>query len=532
MPITQPNWFLSNTKMGSPVNTRWSLPLLLGALFVYYFVVSLISRGYYQHDELAHLKQILGFWQSPLLYLTDPWSRGGYKLLFAIPALLGYYAIVATNLLFVVGAAWNAYRIARIYALKYAWLAIVLTGLQPFVINLSFRCYAEIPAMFFITLLVYLYLQKRWVLAAVVAAYLFTIRAELVVFPLLLGGYFLLRRKWVPFLCLGIAPAILNVLGFFYNGDPLYVWHLMVQGGLKDTYLRMGFFYFWLMLPEISGMVVIFLFITGYLAIIGWTREKWAALKKYHAVLIVFTVYFLMHCAFTAESFGFGRSGGVGRFMLVILPMVAIIALIGINFLVSGENRWYKLGISSSAFLLLLLLWWRMDKIEPMVYNGYTTLGFKMYNVVALVAAFVVAVILIFKRERKALMAGFLALILLLYALLCVKPFPLIGEDKNLVNAVSWLGQSGIRPRQVYANHTVAGYEYGRQTHHLHNMQQVNPFDLNTVAQAQPGDVFIIETHYTKDAIRKQLLSSAEFTILKKTDDSDASHPVWIVQRK
>jgi hypothetical protein len=168
MSFANVNRLLSKTGIESPIFARRLLPLLCGLLFVYYFVFSLVSNGYYQHDELGHLTQILGFWRSPLLYLTDPWSRGGYKLLYAIPALLGYYAVVTTNILFTVGAAWNSYRIARAYQLKYAWLAILLTGLQPFVINLSFRCYAEVPAMFFVTLLVYLYLQKRWIWVAVI----------------------------------------------------------------------------------------------------------------------------------------------------------------------------------------------------------------------------------------------------------------------------------------------------------------------------------------------------------------------------
>jgi hypothetical protein len=529
MSFTNVNRLLSKTAIDTPIITRWLPPLLCGLLFVYYFVVSRISTGYYQHDEVGHLMQILGFWRSPLVYLTDPWSRGGYKLLYAIPTLFGYYAIVTTNILFAVGAAWISYRIARAYELKYAWLAILLTGLQPFVINLAFRCYAEVPAMFFVTLLVYLYLKKRWVWVAVVASYLFTIRAELVVFALLLGGYFVIQKKWIPFLWLGIAPLILNILGFFLNGDPLYVWHIMVQGGVKDTYMRMGFFYFWLMLPEISGMVVIFPFITGYLSILYRAKEKWVALKKYHAVIIVFTVYFLMHCAFTAESFGFGRSGGVGRFMLVILPMVSVIALIGINFLVADENKWYRLVLCSIAFLLLLLLWWRMDKVAPLVYYGYATLNFKMYNIAALATTFIIATTLIFEAEGRALMAGFLALIVSVYTLRSVKPVPIIGEDKNLVTAVSWLYQSKIRTHQVFANHPVAIYEYGKQ---IHDLWQVNGYDSNTVAHAQPGDVFVLEEHYTDEGIGKQLLSSNDFKVLKKVDSNDTKLPAWVVQRK
>lgn len=529
MSFTAVNRFLTKTDFNNPILTRWLPPVLCGLLFIYYFVVSLISKGYYQHDELGHLTQILGFWRSPLVYLTDPWSRGGYKILYAIPTLLGYYGVVTTNILFTVGAAWGSYRIARAYELKYAWLAILLTGLQPFVINLSFRCYAEIPAMFFITLLVYLYQKKRWVWVAVVASYLFTIRAELVVFALLLGAYFVIQRKWIPFLFLGIAPVILNILGFCLNGDPLYVWHLMIQGGLKDTYMRMGFFYFWLMLPEISGMIVIFLFITGYLAILYRGKEKWAALKKYHAVFIVFTVYFLMHCAFTAESFGFGRSGGVGRFMLVILPMVSVIAGIGINFLVADENKWYKLGLCSIPLLLLLLLWWRMDKVAPLVYDGYATLGFKLYNIAALATTFIMATTLIFEAEGRPMVAASLALIISLYAIRCVKPFPLIGEDKNQMTAITWFCQSKIHPHQLYANHPVARYEYGKQ---VHDLWQVKRFDLNTVAHAQPGDVFVLDEHYTDEETGKQLLSSKNFTILKKVDANNAELPAWVVERK
>jgi hypothetical protein len=383
--------------------------------------------------------------------------------------------------------------------------------------------------MFFVSLLVYLYQQKRWVWVAVVASYLFTVREELAIFALFLGVYFVVQKKWIPFLCLGIAPIILNILGFFVFGDPLYVWHMMVQGGLKDTYVRMGFFYFWLMLPDISGMVVIFLFITGYLAILYPGRENWSRLKKYHAVFIVFTVYILMHCAFTAQSFGFGRSGGVGRFMLVILPMVSVIALIGINFLVANENKWYKLVLCCIAFLVLLLLCWRMDKIAPLVYYGYTTIECKTYNIAALIATLIIATALIFTTRRQTFFAALLGLTVSLYALSCVKPVPMIGEDKNLVTAVSWFCQSGIHPHQVYANHAVACYEYGKR---MHDPWKTKSYDLNTVVHAQPSDVFVVEEHYTDERVCHLLLSSGDFKILIKVDANDTDMPVWLVERK
>jgi hypothetical protein len=233
-----------------------------------------------------------------------------------------------------------------------------------------------------------------------------------------------------------------------------------------------------------------------------------------------------MHCAFTAESFGFGRSGGVGRFMLVILPMVSVIALIGIDFLLTDENKWYKLLLGSISFLLLLLLWWRMDAIAPLVYHGYVTLSFTMYNIAALLITFVMVLALIFEAKEQALVAGLLAFIIALYTLRCVKPFPLIGEDKNMVTAISWLYQSNIHPRQVYANHPVACYEYGKR---LDDWWQVKEYDLNTVAHAQPGDVFIVEVHYTGGNVRNQLLSSKEFTVLQKVDANNARQPAYVV---
>lgn len=523
------NRILLKNTVDTPVLNRWLPPVLCGLLFIYYFVVCLISEGYYQHDEVTHLVQILGFWRSPLLYLTDPWSRGGYKLLYAIPALMGYYAIVVTNLLFVVGAAWMSYRIARIYALQYAWLAILFAGLQPFVINLAFRCYPEIPAMFFITLLVYLYTTKRWIGVAIVASFLFTIRAELVVFALLLGGFFAIRKQWIPFLCLGIAPVILNCLGYWLNGDPLYVWHLMLQGGLKDTYQRSGFFYFWLMLPEISGVVIVFLFLTGYLAILYRVREKWAALKRFHAVLIVFTVYFLLHCAFTARSFGFGRSGGVGRFMLVILPMVSVIALIGINFFMSRERTWYKLTLGSIAFVLLLLLMIRLEKIAPLVFQGYATLQLKTYNIIALLLAFLLVLAVIITTKGRWLVAGSLALVVALYTLLCVKPFPTIGEDRNQIAAIAWLHASKIIPRQLYINHPVAYYTYD-QLVNKHGTSQ--GFNQQTIARAQPGDVFVVELHYTDGSTRKEIFASRDFTVINKADADNRKYPAWVMMRK
>lgn len=495
--------------------------------FVFFWIYSRYSDGFYQQDEVGHYLQIIDFWSNPLLYLLDMWARGGYKLIYALPGLLGKQGVILTNIFFSASSCYLAYLIARYYRLKYPLLAIVFTGMQPFVLNLSFRCYSEIPSMFFMTLLVFLFLKDKYKTAALVSSFLFTIRQELAVFALILGIFFLIKRQWLPFILLAVAPLLLNILGWVKYNDALYVWNMMTKGGLQDSYARNGFFYLWLMLPEIMGMIIFYFML---LPIIGFLLKsgKWIMLKKYAVLLLAFGIYFLMHCAFTSKSFGFGRSGGLGRFLMVILPLGAVIALGGVNYLLSQAKRSHKLITIVLSLTLIAVFFSYQEEILPAVFYGYVALADISKNMNALVLAALCCFVLVFFQRAGTYISIAITGILMIYCFSVIKPIELIAEDSLMSDASEWILSNNPDAKRIYSDHIMFDYFYrdggGPK-------KALTGYDSTTLSASGEGELFVFENHYAIKKVNPDRFNNGQFQVLKEFSDNSSNVKAFIIRK-
>ncbi|HYE59476.1 MAG TPA: hypothetical protein VD948_13265, partial [Rhodothermales bacterium] len=101
---------------------------LLGLTFALaagYFVFSLASTGFYQHDEVGHYIGMRQFWHDPASALGN-WAKPGYKVLYAPFALLGPPAVALLNSLVAAGCAFAAAKTAQRLGAKTPLFAFVL----------------------------------------------------------------------------------------------------------------------------------------------------------------------------------------------------------------------------------------------------------------------------------------------------------------------------------------------------------------------------------------------------------------------
>lgn len=509
-----------NKETGQHIYNKWKkhLPALAGclAIAIYYFTQSdPYTSGFYQQDEVGHFLQIIHFWNDPLTILTDMWARGGFKILYAIPGLLGWNGVVATNIFFAVGSGYIAYLLALQYGMRNAWMAIAFTGFQPLMATLGFRCYPELPATFFTTLLLYVYHNKRYVSAALIASFLFTIRQELAIIAILLGVIFVFKKQWIPLLCLLAAPLVLNLLGFIKHGDPLYVVHMMVEGGLKEDYRRNGFFYLWVMLPDVSGIVVFFLLAVSAVAF-AIHRYKKAVLVKYHLPLLIAVVYFLMHCVFTSFAFGFGRSGGATRFLLIILPIISLFALGGLNYLLYAPVRRTRMIVAAVALIPALAMIVFMDYFKQFSFFGFNALSFTEFNAQLLALSFLILLACIKWPEAAPKIAYAIPVVAVLYSIKCVTPIPLSDEDMVTEAAVDWLFNGNMNIDKLYSNHTMFSFYYGLKK----GTYDAVSYDSTVFNQVQASDLIVYDTHYGTKIVRPEQFNSHKdrYQILREFD--------------
>ncbi|MBX2923972.1 MAG: hypothetical protein KF746_17365 [Chitinophagaceae bacterium] len=518
---------------GNDTKSQQYLPLIFCSLLgIWYYYMFSVSEGLYQHDETGHMLDMLGFWEHPLDTMINLWSRGGYKILYAISGAMGEKAIVITNILFTCGSAYLTWLVAKKLELKHAWLGFFLFGLQPFILNLSFRCYPEVPTMFFSILLIFFYLRKQYIWAAVTASFLFTLRQEMAVFAVFLGVFFLVKKRWLPFLLLAWAPIALGCVGWYKTGNPMFIVDTLVQGGFADTYQRNGFFYLWLMIPEIVGAIIAILFISGYISVFTGDKEsRKQQFRKFHSVFILFTVYFLMHCVFTSKSFGFGRSGGLGRFIIVVSPCIALIALAGLNFYSSIQaSVKTKFKLFAVSFLTLVFYLLSLESIMPAVFNSLVVMSAVDKNAFAImVSAVIIFLLIILKPQNTQLYAALLAGILFLYTIISVKPIALTAEDETMKDAADWFWNSPYAKDKVHAAHSLFTY-YGMKNGG--DYRHVMGLDSTTLVNAPKGEIFVIDNHYALKSVSPELLNKSKLVVLQQFNIQGAPFAAVILQKQ
>ena len=82
----------------SPISTKLALILTLVAACLY-FAFSFVSEGFYQQDEAVHYVSMKRFWFNPNRILSN-WEKPGFKLVYALPSLLGVHFVTFFNCLY------------------------------------------------------------------------------------------------------------------------------------------------------------------------------------------------------------------------------------------------------------------------------------------------------------------------------------------------------------------------------------------------------------------------------------------------
>ena len=317
---------------------RLPTPQLLGltlGVAALYFAYSFFSDGFYQHDEAGHFLNMRTFWHDPSAVLGN-WAKPGYKLLYALPALLGATAVILTNCLVAAFCCYAAYRLAEEVGCAAPLFAFALLAVQPFWLQLSFRNYSEPVTALLLLLALLFHHRSRRVVAALLLSYATTIRQEF--YPLVgLYGLFLLYKKdWIPALALAAFPLVQHAWGWIATGDPLYLVHQVIgfSGDIQDAYARQGFdHYFVTSLVVFGAFAVTFLLV--YLGQVFFYKAR-----VHPFILTALAVYVLEHAVFNLQAITIGPStGGNLRYMLVVTPLVAVLGAVAADRLVAMERR-------------------------------------------------------------------------------------------------------------------------------------------------------------------------------------------------
>lgn len=493
-------------------------------LAIVYFIFSMFSSGFYQHDEVSHLLSMNEFWREPSSILGN-WSKPGYKVFYIFPVLLGKNAVILMNCLVSAFTAYLVYRVLKLLNSNFAVLGFILIATQPYWVQLAFRNYSELISGFLIILAVFLHYRNRFLWAALVVSYMCIIRQELYLLMGFYGLYLLFKKQWIPAFSMALFPLLINLWGGIVNGDPLYLVTSILESSsvYGDAYPRQGFDHYFKMAIVVFGA-------TGLVLFFAYLGSRLLNKKHPHYFVVVPTVvFFLTHCVFMIQKWEIGpATGGNLRYLMVISPLIAVLGALAMDELSQMKKR-YRILIFLIPVIIVIGLFMTYDhnNVKYSTARNYLPLVFSIITALA-----VLIPVEKIKRTGVTVAISGAALLVLFTS---VKPFELSPEDETMQDVSKWYkrmmrgntsGVSISEDSPMLAQHPLLFYYIGKNRFEFE--PPVKSVLRENIDSAAIGTVIVWDSHYSyRPKLRKTSVQTNYFnnrpTEFKKIRDFKAS---------
>ncbi len=287
------------------------------------------------------------------------WAKPVYVLVMAPFAQFGFTAVQLVNIVFTSLNFYMVYKLANALAIPKPWMASFIYASIRLSVVVSFSGLTE--PMFAFALLVSLYLltQKKFYAGLILLSFLPFIRSEGLIVCGVIFIYLLVVEKYEMIPLLLVGHLFYSITGYFIHSDFLWVFNKLSYATLSSVYGSGKWTHFFKVMPEITGLVIMCLLWTGvfygFILLIRYLRKKTAEKEKQELWFVygVFLAVFVGHIFFWA--LGIFNSMGLIRPIAGIAPLIAIIALRGIQYLSAPLQQW-KPGVWLQYVLLLSAL--------------------------------------------------------------------------------------------------------------------------------------------------------------------------------
>lgn len=318
-------------------------------------------------DSLMHYLYAKYAFRYPAHFFNQ-WAKPVYVLIMAPVAQLGFSAVQLLNIIFTGINFYLVYRIASHAGIPKPWMASLIYAATPLSIFVSFSGLTE-PMFACATLLSIILLQKnRFYPALILFSFLPFIRSEGLLVCGVIFVYLLVIEKYELIPLLLVGHIFYSFAGYLVHHDLMWVFNKLSYATLSSAYGSGRWGHYFNVMPEITGVVVKYLLwagvFYGFILLIRALRRKINTTEQQELWLLygIFLAVFAGHIVFWA--LGIFNSMGLVRPIAGITPLMAIIALRGIQYLTASIQQW-KAGLYVQYLLLAAVL------IFPFTSNVY-----------------------------------------------------------------------------------------------------------------------------------------------------------------
>ncbi len=281
-------------------------------------------------DSILHYLYSKYAFKHPELFLHH-WAKPVFVLLSAPFAQFGFTGMKVFNAIVTGVTLFFTYKICRSLELKNALLTIVLLLFAPLHFVLIFSGLTEPLFAAFLSGSLYLMLRERYLSSAIVLSFLPFVRSEGLVIIAVWVFYFLLKKKWYAVAGLVVGHVVYAVVGYlFYDYELLWVFRKMPYN-YRSQYGSGNFTHYFVQMTYIVGIPIYALLWLGVISIAKNTLQGISNLYIQVPILLGFGAFFMTHTM--AWYLGLMGSMGLVRVLISVMPLIAIIALLGFNFI-------------------------------------------------------------------------------------------------------------------------------------------------------------------------------------------------------
>lgn len=268
--------------------------------------------------------------QHPELYFNH-WAKPFFVLVASPFAQFGFVGIKVFNALVVALTALLTYRCAELLLIKNNLLVVLILLFSPLYFILTFSALTEPLFALFIAAGLYAVLKHKLLTGAIIISLLPFIRSEGLIILGVFGFYFIVKKQWkaLPYLALG--HLFYAIAGYAVYKDLLWIFKKIPYAQLSSIYGEGELTHFVEQLYYVVGFPIYILFWLGSIAIAYKFVRRAVSFKVFILVFLGFFAFFAAHTLFW--YLGIFNSMGLKRVLIGVMPLLAIIAMIGFNFL-------------------------------------------------------------------------------------------------------------------------------------------------------------------------------------------------------
>ncbi len=289
-------------------------------------------------DSVYHFLYAKYAWQDPSLFFNH-WAKPLFTMVSSPFAQFGFVGIKVFNVLVSSLSLLFIYQIAKHFELRFAHLIFIPFYAAPLLFEVMFSGLTEPFSTFLLSAFILLWLNKHSAVAIILISFIPFVRSEGLIILSVVFAFLVWTKNWkyIPLLLLG--HVIISFMGYAYYNDILWVFNKIPYAHLSSVYGIGNWTHFLNQMYFFLGPFIYVFLIVGLVKQLVLLFSKTTKPKFYYEKLFlvygVFLAFFVAHTAFWA--LGIFNSMGLTRVFVTVISLVAIIAIEGLEWIVSTK---------------------------------------------------------------------------------------------------------------------------------------------------------------------------------------------------